>query len=150
MATTKIFLIVDDDGDDRDLFCEALQAVSPESACRSATNGRGALKVLENWETGMPDLIFLDLNMPVMNGWQLLSILKTAEAYKDIPVIIYSTSSYPEDVEKARRSGALCFFNKPASFQELKHILAFVVEHLDAGSLPQLVHRSPLFLTCSA
>lgn len=143
----KKFLIVDDDTDDREMFCEALQDVTPDSICYSAPNGRKAIMALDNREFEIPDLIFLDINMPVMNGWQCLSRLKEAEAYQSIPVIMYSTSSYPEDVEKAQRSGALCFFTKPSTFKELKQSLALVVEHLNAGSLASLVHSSPLFLT---
>ena len=90
----KKFLIVDDDSDDRDFFCEALGEVMPDSGCYTAINGRRALKALENKEIDLPDLIFLDINMPVMNGWQLLTKLKETESYGTIPVIIYSTSHY--------------------------------------------------------
>jgi CheY-like chemotaxis protein len=143
----KKFLIVDDDNDDREMFCEALELEVPGSICYHAPNGRRAIIALDNEEIDLPDLIFLDINMPVMNGWQCLAKLKQAEAYQNIPVIMYSTSSYPEDVEKAQRLKALCFFSKPSNFKELKQSLALVVEHLNAGSLDDLVHHSSLFLT---
>ena len=143
------FLIVDDDTDDRELFCEALTEVMPNSICYNAPNGRRAITALENREIDLPDLIFLDINMPVMNGWQCLSQLKENEAYKNIPVIIYSTSSYPEDIEKALHYGALCFFSKPSSFKDLKQSLMLVAYHIRNESLASLVHSSPLFLTGS-
>lgn len=145
----KKFLIVDDDTDDRELFCEALGEVLPESICYSAPNGRKAILALESGEISLPDLIFLDINMPVMNGWQCLSLLKENEAFKNIPVIVYSTSSYPEDIEKAQRLGALCFFSKPSNFKDLKQSLRLVAHHISNTSLASLLHSSPLFSTGS-
>lgn len=83
--------------------------------------------------------------MPVMNGWQALCRLKEVEAFSHIPVIVYSTSSYPEDVEKAAHLGAVCFFSKPPAYKLLKNSIGLVMEHLNADSLPLLCHRSPLF-----
>jgi CheY-like chemotaxis protein len=147
MATTKIFLIVDDDADDREMFCEALAEVIPDCNCYTAPNGRRAIMALEEGEIAMPDLIFLDINMPVMNGWQCLSKLKETGTYNAIPVIMYSTSSYPEDVKCALRLGALCFFSKPSRYTELKDSLTVVGEHISKASLEALVQSSPMFLT---
>jgi CheY-like chemotaxis protein len=149
VAITKNFLIVDDDDDDREMFCEALQEVNPDCQCYTAQNGRRAITALEDGEIDKPDLIFLDINMPVMNGWQCLSKLKESETYKAIPVIMYSTSSYPEDVKSAQRLGALCFFSKPSRFTELKNILSLVVDHMGKASLASLVEGSSMFLTGS-
>ena len=146
----KKFLIVDDDSDDSEMFCEAFQEAIPRSICFRAPNGRRALMALDNEEIELPDLIFLDINMPLMDGWQCLTKLKEGEPYQNIPVIMYSTSSYPEDVAKAQRLGALCFFSKPSNFNELKKGLSLVVEHLNMGSLDSLVHSSSLFATTSA
>jgi CheY-like chemotaxis protein len=142
----KKFLIIDDDADDREMFCEALQEVIPDSLCYCAPNGRRAILALDNGEIRIPDLIFLDINMPIMNGWQCLSKLKETEAYKHIPAIIYSTSSYPEDLEKAQHLGALCFYTKPSNFGALKKSLAIVADHVLSGSLETLADSSPLFL----
>jgi CheY-like chemotaxis protein len=147
MARAKIFLIVDDDADDREMFCEALAEVIPDCKCFTAPNGRRAIMALEDGEIPMPDLIFLDINMPVMNGWQCLSKLKETGTYNAIPVIMYSTSSYPEDVKCAQRLGALCFFSKPSRYTELKDNLTIVGQHIGKASLGTLVHSSPIFLT---
>jgi len=143
--TKKIFLI-DDDQDDRSLFCEAVEELGSEIVCYTAANGRKALSQINNKEIETPDIIFLDINMPVMNGWQCLSMLKEQEFYKSIPVIMYSTSSHPEDVEKARQLGALCFFTKPRDFKSLKKSLEIVVGYLHSNSLSSLMHNSPLFV----
>src|SRR5207302_9453827 len=103
----KRFLLVDDDTDDRELFSEALVSVDPVIICDLAADAEEALKKLDKKE-GPPDLIFLDINLPVMTGWQFLSNLKSTEAYKDIPVIMYSTSNNQRDKDIAKDLGALC------------------------------------------
>lgn len=136
-------LLVDDDSDDREFFCEALKALAQPTVCYTAPNGRIALSQIDNKEIEVPDLIFLDVNMPVMNGWQCLSILKEHEEYKSIPVIMYSTSSYPEDIRKAQELGALCFFSKPPAFKDLKSRLEAVIKHLMDDSLSSISLNSP-------
>ena len=145
MAVAKFFLIIDDDRYHLELFYEALLEVSPDCKCATAPNGRQAIMAPRNGEIELPTLIFLDINMPLMNGWQCLSILKTTEAYKNIPVIMYSTSSYRNDFAKAHLEGALCFFTKPSNFKELKNSLATVAHHMINGSLASLPQSTPLF-----
>src|ERR1700742_4342006 len=91
------FLLIDDDTDDRELFSEALATVDPVIVCDQATDGAEALDRLIKREISEPDIIFLDINMPVMNGWQFLTKLKSVEKYRHIPVIVYSTSSNQKD-----------------------------------------------------
>jgi DNA-binding response OmpR family regulator len=142
-------LLIDDDTDDRTFFCEALEEVAPEVVCHSSIDGRKALAMLNNKEIEIPDLIFLDINMPVLNGWECLSMLKEHELYKSVPVIMYSTSSHAEDVKKARHLGALCFFTKPADFRILKKSLKIVVESLNNNSLLSISLASPMFKAVS-
>lgn len=112
-------LIVDDDEDDRDLFCDAVNVVDPEINCITARNGEEALNELSADRLPRPDLIFLDLNMPRVNGVQCLRELKKHPKLKAIPVVIYSTSKLKEDRETTRRLGAVYFITKPSSLQEL-------------------------------
>ena len=112
-------LLIDDDGDDCLFFCEALETVAPEIVCHTSSSGQYALRELSGQEIEMPDLIFLDVNMPVMSGWQCLCELKDG-AYKHIPVIMHSNSSHREDIDKAHRFGAFCFFYKAQQFQRIK------------------------------
>ncbi len=132
------FLLIDDDTDDRELFCEALATVDPVIVCEQATDGAEALGRLRNKEISEPDIIFLDINMPVMNGWQFLTKLKNDEAYKHIPVIMYSTSSNVKDRRIADEMGALCFVTKPHAFRLLQNILDVVVTHVTKKSLKEI------------
>ena len=132
------FLVIDDDTDDRELFSEALASVDPVIVCDQATDGAEALKRLMGRELEEPDIIFLDINMPVMNGWQFLSRLKKDDIYKDIPVIVYTTSSNLKDKMIAEDLGALCFVTKPHAFGHLKSILGIVALHVTNGDFSKI------------
>lgn len=134
----QIFLLADDDDDDRELFREALQAVDPSAICYFATTGEEAFDILSKKEK--PHLFFLDINLPGMNGWQCLKTLKGMDAYKEIPVFMYSTSNHQRDVEIAFDLGALCFVTKPHSFSELKSILQVLTDNVHKGTFDDLVH----------
>lgn len=136
----KIILLADDDRDDTEMFCEALIDIDQDVICHCAENGSEVLKILENQDQ-LPGVIFLDLNMPIMNGWECLKKLKADERYKEIPVIMISTSSHKNDLETASQQGALCYFVKPNNFNDLKDVLRSVIENLEIGlkdSAPKL------------
>jgi CheY-like chemotaxis protein len=88
MTTHKILMIVDDDKDDRFFFCSAIRKNNPSYECIEAENGADALKQLRTTKQ-LPDFIFLDLNMPKMDGRECLKELKKDETLKKIPVIIW-------------------------------------------------------------
>src|ERR1700735_4572766 len=106
-------LVVDDDPDDVDLFQEALNEVDSLVNLHAAKNGLKALEFLFGTQAITPDLIFLDINMPEMNGWLCLAELKNSPAISQIPVIIYSTSVTRIDEQKASGLGALGIYQKP-------------------------------------
>ena len=116
-------LIVDDDEDDRDLFCIAVHELEPKINCILARNGEEALQGLRLEKFPKPDLIFLDLNMPRLNGFQFLSELKKDVQLKGIPIVIYTASKNQEDLEETKGLGAEHFFAKPNSFMELCQIV---------------------------
>jgi len=132
----KVFLLVDDDSDDSELFGEAMQENDPGIKVHSAANGREAFEVLG--EIQRPDIIFLDINMPIMNGWECLAKLKTTSEFKDIPVIMYSTSSHKKDIDLAVETGAATFMSKPHDYQQLKNVLKNLTNHLDNGTIDQI------------
>lgn len=127
----KKFLLVDDDLDDTGLFHEALLEIDPAIICYIEHNGKAALDKLNSKEFLLPDIIFIDINMPGMNGWQFLEQLKKEPEYRKVPVIMYSTSSYTGDADKAIDLGALCFFTKPSDYNLLKEILKAIADNLD-------------------
>lgn len=128
MLNSKILFIADDDMDDLEIFLEAVNEVDSTIQCMSASNGEEALKLLRNKATAKPDLIFLDLNMPRINGKQCLAEIKKSDDLKDIPVIIYTTSSRKADIDATRELGAACFITKPADFKELCSTLREMLE----------------------
>lgn len=125
-----IFFLVDDDKDDRELFCEALAEVAPDIVFHAAEDGREALDKLSKMQSSLPDIIFLDANLPTISGWECLEYFKQNELLRDIPVIMYSTSSYQRDIEKAMTLGALCFISKPLNYNDLKKIIGVVARLL--------------------
>lgn len=132
------FLVIDDDSDDTELFTEAVGSVDASVSCINAAHGREALDKLSGQHISRPDLIFLDINMPVMNGWQFLSNLKGNPQLQQIPVIMYSTSSDRHDLRTAMSAGALCFFTKPDNFRTLKNILQIVLDYMDRNDLDKV------------
>lgn len=139
----KFFLLADDDQDDAELFAEALSTVDSSVDFHHVQNGLAVFEYLKNPDDKRPDLIFLDLNMPLMTGWQCLSKLKNDPHLKNIPVIMYSTSSYQHDKDIAFQLGASGFLTKPTEYKLLKNVLSNITKNIDAdlqGAL-QEVHN---------
>ncbi|UWY28043.1 response regulator [Flavobacterium sp. TR2] len=128
----KIILLADDDKDDAEMFCEAWADIDESIVCHCAENGDEALKILQSQDK-IPEVVFLDLNMPIMNGWECLKQLKLDDRYKEIPVIMISTSSYKNDMDAAANLGAVCYFVKPNNFNDLKQVLRSIALNLDNG-----------------
>jgi CheY-like chemotaxis protein len=119
----KLFLLADDDRDDAELFGEALTVIDPPVQFQHVPDGQAVFKFLSNEANPKPDIIFLDLNMPEMSGWQCLAKLKNDIYFREIPVIMYSTSTNPRDREIAGELGAAGFVTKPTDFKLLTKIL---------------------------
>jgi CheY-like chemotaxis protein len=122
-----IILVADDDVDDIQFFIDAIAQIDAHIECWTAFNGIEALKLLGSRDT-RPDYIFLDLNMPKMDGKQCLRHLKNSPVFHAIPVFIYSTSRRPEDVEELTGLGAAAFIVKPNKFHRLKDEIAAVLK----------------------
>jgi CheY-like chemotaxis protein len=113
-----LVLFVDDDADDYEIFCEALSQSLPQAKTLRANDGYSALLILEELVV-IPDYIFLDINMPVMNGKEFLSLIKKDKRLKDIPVIMYTTSSEEREKIAFRKMGASGYIVKPTDFFSL-------------------------------
>lgn len=138
-------LLADDDRDDRELFSEALAALDPGIICQGVEDGRQALNILTKLKGDEPNIIFVDINMPVMNGWDLLRNLKQDTHFVNIPVIVYSTSSRDKDREIAKDLGAICFITKPDSFKMVKSMLEIVVTHINTNRVTDMcgqIHKT--------
>jgi CheY-like chemotaxis protein len=122
-------LLADDDSDDRDFFVEAVEESGLPVKIETAEDGEALLKLLKN-SGKLPDIIFLDLNMPNKNGRECLGEIRKTQEYLNIPVVIYSTSSSSNDIDDTFKKGANLYVSKPSSFNELK-TLAKTVLNLD-------------------
>jgi CheY-like chemotaxis protein len=122
----KSIVLIDDDHDDAELFREAMSAVAPAVTVTHFNNGRDGLKALSTGDK-LPDLVFLDINLPSFSGWHCLSEIRRQPALQQLPVIMYSTSSLPREKEIARDLGAAGFLTKPDDFNTLKRSLARIL-----------------------
>jgi CheY-like chemotaxis protein len=123
MSRSLTCFLVDDDEDDREIFIIALRDLGEHIHCVLASDGMDALEKLRA-TAELPDFIFLDLNMPRMDGKECITEIKKDKRLNDIPVVIYSTSSNANDREDATRLGAMHFFTKPPSISALTHALS--------------------------
>jgi len=110
-------LHIDDDEDDREIFLTALRSVTNEINYIGIDSASSALQQLIH-QTVRPDIIFLDLNMPEMNGQQFLLELCRNPGLKQIPVIVLSTSAHKPTIHLMKEIGAHDFITKPNSFDE--------------------------------
>lgn len=118
----QIFL-ADDDENDRLLFTDAFSELKTKTIVQTVNNGIELMKWLNEKDTRLPHLIFLDLNMPIKNGLQCLKEIRSNEKLKNISVAIYSTSNNQKDIEETFSNGANVYITKPSDFNTLKQIL---------------------------
>ena len=119
-------LLADDDPDDRLFFNDAVETLPVKINLAMVKDGEQLMKQLLNNTTQLPDMLFLDLNMPFKNGFQCLVEIRSTPLLKDMFIAIYSTTANPREVEETFTKGANLFIHKPNTFTELKLILAKV------------------------
>lgn len=124
--------LIDDDADDQEIFISALGKISPAIRNISAYNGQDALDKLSASKE-KPDIIFLDLNMPLMNGREFLQAISGNEWYQQIPIIILSTTSDSDTISETIQLGAKEFITKPASYSDWETILKVVLKEFYTG-----------------
>jgi len=126
LSKTKIYYIVDDDVDDQHFLMDALMENDRSVKCYTAANGEEAIANLQNKSVPVPDVIFLDLNMPRMNERQCLAELKQLPDYRNIPVIICSTTSHNDEIRQTMENGASYFLVKNSTYSGLKADLSSI------------------------
>lgn len=122
-----LITLADDDVDDRLFFTDAFEEIKINTIVNTVNNGRELLNYLNRPDTILPNILFLDLNMPILNGIECLKEIKLNERFNDIVIAIYSTSSSDQDVEDTFVLGANIYIKKPSNFNNLKKILSDVV-----------------------
>jgi CheY-like chemotaxis protein len=131
---TKTILLADDDEDDRELFGDALQEISVSAKLHTAGNGIELMDILSGNDF-VPDLLFLDLNMPRKNGHECLAEIKQHAHLRDVAVIIFSTSFQQSTVNNVYDQGASLYIVKPDNFTGLKNAIRQAIELYESGGL---------------
>jgi CheY-like chemotaxis protein len=119
-------LLVDDDYDDCELFTEIVREIDPGSKVTSLHDGVEAMKYLNEDDVPLPDIIFIDINMPKMNGKQIFLILQRDDRLSRIPIIIYSTSIPDRESRYYSAHGVSCLV-KPSTYQGLRKALYNII-----------------------
>ncbi|MES2241095.1 MAG: response regulator [Bacteroidota bacterium] len=128
MQTDFILItLADDDEDDRMFFTDAFDELKINTVVNTVNDGVALMDFLNASETVLPNIIFLDLNMPLKSGIECLKEIKADGKFKDVVIAIYSTSSSEEDIENTFVLGANIYIKKPSNFGKLKEVLSEVV-----------------------
>lgn len=118
-ADTEVLnvLFVDDDADEYYLFNEAIEQSAQQVNMTRAKDGNDLLKILSTGHK--PDVIFMDLNMPYKDGLETLIELRTSNSFKEIPVVIFSTTSNSSQINTCYQQGANLYVVKPETFDQI-------------------------------
>ena len=115
-------LFIDDDVDDQLIFREIIEDISPDIEFLSAFNGIEALDKIAGMDPG-PTLMFLDLNMPFISGWECWERIRKDERSNRIPIVIMTTSDNQVDKKRALELGAWAFITKTADLASLRQLI---------------------------
>jgi CheY-like chemotaxis protein len=121
--STRYILLADDDKDDSILFQDILDELPLSTHLTTVFNGEQLMQLLNETKEQLPDVLFLDLNMPRKNGFDCLSEIKDSEKLNSLSVIIFSTSYEPEVVSLLYKNGAHYYIRKPNSYGQLKKLI---------------------------
>lgn len=121
--------LADDDEDDRTMFAEALSEIDSSVVLTQAENGKQLMDILSTPPNPLPEVIFLDINMPKLNGFECLEKIRQEHAdLQNIHIIIFTTSNNPATVERAFELGASYYAVKPNSFKALKSLINNILQ----------------------
>lgn len=98
-------LNIDDDSEDRELFCDALKQIDPNIKCVGKDSAEAAINLLST-VNHLPQYIFLDINMPLMGGIECLKLIKEDDRLSHIPIIMLSTTGNHREIEQVKSLGA--------------------------------------------
>jgi PleD family two-component response regulator len=124
-SATKTLLLAEDDEDDYVLFCEAIKDFPAPLELRWVKNGEELMSALKHDKT---DIIFLDINMPLKNGFECLTEIRGNAELRETPVIIYSTSDDTKLIDWMYHAGANLYLCKPTDFKKLKNRILMAID----------------------
>jgi len=120
---TRHILLADDDKDDSILFQEILEELPLSTHLTMVSNGEQLMQFLNETKDQLPDVLFLDLNMPRKNGYDCLLEIKGSEKLKSLSVIIISTAFEPQVISLLYKKGAQYYIRKPNSYRQMKNLI---------------------------
>ncbi|MGB7395891.1 MAG: response regulator [Pricia sp.] len=136
MKLPPIYL-AEDDVDDRELFVEAISDLGIKIEIRQFENGIDLMDALFTTDI-LPRIIFLDLRMPLMSGFECLTDIRNFRKFNGIHVIVYSAAYHEREVRQLRNDGANGYLQKPSSYADLKSLLyQIVVRSIDSNKSQQ-------------
>jgi CheY-like chemotaxis protein len=117
-------LLADDDTDDCTFFKEALEDLKLSAHLTIVHDGEELMQLLEHEKKSLPDVLFLDINMPRKNGFECLSEIRHDKKLKDLPVVMFSTSNSIDKISAIFKIGAHVYIHKPGDFAQLKEVIS--------------------------
>ncbi len=123
-------LLADDDTDDCDFFEAALKKLPQHTNLSVVHDGEALMKLLMTMLNNLPDVLFLDLNMPRKNGFECLTEIKNHPKLGKLPIIVFSTSFDQARANMLYNNGAQYFMRKPAEFAQLKDLIQLALTHI--------------------
>lgn len=143
----QTIMIADDDNDDQLLLSQAISEIAPHIQLMPVKDGN---ELLSQLQVSKPDLLFLDLQMPCKSGMECLENIRSNEGHAQMPVVVFSSSSRPANVEAAYNAGADLFFTKPTSYRELVENVKVILylNWADPAAIQAIKHSKPVF--CAA
>lgn len=126
MFPNKYIIYVDDDYDDKELMQEAFEKIT-EYRLVTLDDGLELIHYLER-AARMPNLIILDINMPALNGKDTMNILRSAEPFKEIPLVMFSTSSNPIEIARFKAS-KIDLINKPLNYKSVQQVVMQLISY---------------------
>jgi CheY-like chemotaxis protein len=122
MRLDKVVFLVEDDPDDQEFFLKALKVIDADIICFIVSDGEEAIQKLKRLRF-VPEIIFLDLNMPKMDGESCLAEIQKVNSLRNVPVVVCSTAVRPDEVDKYKAKGAAQVLAKPPTFDKLVSML---------------------------
>jgi CheY-like chemotaxis protein len=117
-------IMADDDADDRMIFQEVVQEIAPSVKLNIVSDGQVLMSLLGNY---IPDLLFMDLDMPYKNGLQCIKEIRENPALTDLPIVVLSSTNRPHNIVTAYEVGAHLVIQKTGSYQEMKDAFSSVL-----------------------
>lgn len=127
LANHSNVFLADDDDDDCVLFEDVLKELSLPCNLTIANNGEQLMEKL-NSHIFLPDIIFLDLNMPLKTGFECLKEIRSEERFKNLPIVVFSTSAQPSAVDELYKLGATLYIRKPSTYSLLQERIKKIFE----------------------